>query len=271
MENSIQPCALLLLVASDWRITAVSANAAMIGGQRPVDLVGQPLADLIGSKAIHALRNRLSWLSKDESEVHDFGVEWGDVALDVRASRDRDGHLIEAELATEQRLPDGIGMVRSMSDRLSGDDPLKLADQAMRQLCALTGFDRLGLTGLSGETIVSAGRSEVNMPASVESKMSVPAILADVDAESVAMVGDISDAQVARASFRVPDDATRDRLTGSGIAAAMTLPLRIDGNPVAGLHAYHSSPRRCPAERRSVAHLFAERLVARMARQGWTP
>jgi hypothetical protein len=271
LETSIQPCALLLLVGPDWRITAVSANAAMIGGQRPADLIGQPLADLIGSKAIHSLRNRMSWLSKDESVVHDFGVEWGDVSLDVRASRERNQYLIEAELATEQRLPDGIGMVRSMSDRLSGDNPLKLADQAMRQLCALTGFDRLGLTNLQGDTIVSAGRSEVKMPAGVDAKMTVPTILADVDAEPVAMVGEISDAQMARASFRTPDEGIRERLAGSGIAAAMTLPLRIDGKPVAAVHAYHGSSRRCPAERRSVSHLFAERLVARMARQGWKP
>ena len=271
METSIQPCALLLLVGPDWQVTAISANTAMLGGQRPADAIGQPLADLIGSKAIHSLRNRMSWLSKDESEVHDFGVQWGEVTLDIRASRERDRYVIEAELATEQRLPDGIGMVRSMSDRLNGDNPLKLADQAMRQLCALTGFDRLGLTDLNGETIVSAGRGEVKMPAGVDDKMTAPTVLADVDAEPVAMVGEISDSQLSRASFRAPDEATRGRLAGSGIAAAMTLPLRIDGKPVAAVHAYHSAPRRCPAERRSVAHLFAERLVARMARQGWTP
>jgi hypothetical protein len=271
LENSIQPCALLLLVGADWRMTAVSANAAMIGGQRPPDLVGQPLADLIGSKAIHSLRNRMSWLAKDESEVHEFGVQWGEVALDVRASRERDQYLVEAELAIEPRLPDGIGMVRSMSDRLDGDDPLKLADQAMRQLCALTGFDRLGLTDLDGQVIVSAGRSGVDMPAGVDAKMAAPYILADVDAEPVAMVGEIGGAQLARASFRATDGGTRGRLTAAGIAAAMSLPLRIDGKSVAAVHAYHNAPRRCSAERRSVAHLFAERLVARMARQGWRP
>ena len=271
METSIQPCALLLLVGADWQIDAASANVAMISGQRAADVIGQPLADLIGSKAIHSLRNRLSWLSKDESVVHDFGVEWGDVSLDVRASRERNQYLIEAELATEPRLPDGIGMVRSMSDRLSGDNPLKLADQAMRQLCALTGFDRLGLTNLKGETIVSAGRSEVKMPAEVDAKMTVPHVLADVDAEPVPIVGELSEAQLARASFSAPDQGTCERLSGSGIAAAITLPLRIDGKPVAAVHAYHGSTRRCPAERRSVAHLFAERLVARMARQSWKP
>ena len=271
METSIQPCALLLLVGPDWRTTAISANAAMIGGQRPADLVGQPLADLIGSKAIHSLRNRLSWLSKDESEVNEFGAQWGEVLLDVRASQDGAGYMIEAELATEARLPDSIGMVRSMSDRLSGDDPLKLADQAMRQLCALTGFDLLGLTDLQGKVIASAGRGDVKIPADVDATMSAPYVLADADAEMVAIAGEIGDAQLARASFRAPEGGVRERLSEAGVAAAMTLPLRIDGKPVAAVHAYHSSPRRCPAERRSVAHLFAERLVARMARQGWKP
>jgi len=271
LETSIQPCALLLLVGPDWQVTAISANTAMLGGQRPADAIGHPLADLIGSKAIHTLRNRMSWLSKDESEVHDFGVQWGEVTLDIRASRERNRYVIEAELATEQRLPDGIGMVRSMSDRLNGDNPLKIADQAMRQLCALTGFDRLGLTDLKGETIVSAGRSEVKMPTGVDARMTVPTVLADVDAEPVAIFGEIGASELARASFLAPDEGTRERLAGSGIAAAMTLPLRIDGKPIAAVHAYHGAPRRCPAERRSVAHLFAERLVARMARQGWTP
>jgi len=271
LENSIQPCALLLLVGGDWRITAVSANAAMIGGQRPADLIGQPLADLIGSKAIHTLRNRMSWLSKDESEVHDFGVEWGEVALDVRASRDGGGFMIEAELATEARLPDSIGMVRSMSDRLDGNDPLKLADQAMRQLCALTGFDRITLSTREGDHVASAGRSLMKLPAGGNASMIAPRVIADVDAEAVAMVGSVAPGQLAHASFLAPSLGERERMTISGVAATMSFPLCIDGQPVGSVQADHPAARRCPAERRSVAHLFAERLVARMARQGWKP
>ena len=109
------------------------------------------------------------------------------------------------------------------------------------------------------------------MPMGVDARMTVPTVLADVDAEPVAIFGEIGASELARASFLAPDEGTRERLAGSGIAAAMTLPLRIDGKPIAAVHAYHGAPRRCPAERRSVAHLFAERLVARMARQGWTP
>ena len=80
--TAIQPCALLLLVGADWQIETISANAAMIGDVKPGDLVGQPLADLIGSKAIHNLRNRMGWLSSEESEVQDYGVEWGDATFE---------------------------------------------------------------------------------------------------------------------------------------------------------------------------------------------
>ena len=113
--TAIQPCALLLLVGPDWRVEAVSANVAMLGEHQPDALLGQPLADLIGSKAIHSLRNRLAWLSSDDSEVQDFGVDWGSVTLRYPRQPARATiYLIEAELAVEPRLPDGIGMVRSM-------------------------------------------------------------------------------------------------------------------------------------------------------------
>ena len=69
-----QPCALLLLVGRDWRVETVSANVGMLGDHRPASVIGQPLADLIGSKAFHTLRNRLSWLASDES-AHVTGAE----------------------------------------------------------------------------------------------------------------------------------------------------------------------------------------------------
>lgn len=263
---AIQPCALLLLVGPDWQLEAVSANASMLGDVKPVALVGQPLTDLIGSKAIHNLRNRMSWLSRDESEVQDFGVQWGDVLLDVRASRNENHYLIEAELAVEQRLPDGIGMVRSMTDRLNGGNPRELAEQAMRQLCSLTGFDRLSLFDRSGAVIASSGR---HLPL-VDGHASDGVLrnCADRDSESVPVLGGGPPHAMERAAFLAPSESERDRLAALGIAASMTLPIRIDGELVATLQGHHPSPRRCGAERRSVAHLFAERVAARMARNG---
>lgn len=265
---AIQPCALLLLVGPDWRVETVSANVGMLGDHRPASVIGQPLADLIGSKAIHTLRNRLSWLASDESEVQDFGVEWGDVTFDIRATRHDERYLIEAELAVEPRLPDGIGMVRSMSDRLGSDDPARLARQAMVQLGAITGFDHLLLRDREGK-LVACNREaggKINLAAG-----DIARVIADRDAEPVPLIGNEADALLRRAVYLAPEGEVTAALHEIGISSTIVLPLRIDGQPVATLHALHSSPRRCGAERRSVIHLFAERLVARMARRGWKP
>lgn len=264
--TAIQPCALLLLVGSDWRVETVSANVAMLGDFRPASVVGQPLADLIGSKAIHTLRNRLSWLASDESEVQDFGVQWGDVTLDIRATRHGDCHLIEAELAVEPRLPDGIGMVRSMSDRLGGSNPAALARQAMIQLGAVTGFEHVLLCDRQGNAI--AGNREASSTLKMAPR-DITRVVADRDAEPVPLAGDEANGLLNRAAYVAPDSEQRTSLEELGFVSSMSLPLRIDGELVATLYAFNTSPRRCGAERRSVAHLFAERLVARMARRGW--
>ena len=268
---SIQPCALLLLIGSDWRIEAVSANAGMLGDHRPSELIGQPLSELIGSQPVHTLRNRISWLAIGESDVFDFGVEWGGVQLDIRASRAGESYLIEAELAVEARLPDAIGMVRSMSDRLAGDEPQALAEQALRQLCTLTGFDRFMLFDRQGQLIAEDGRGRLAADHRPPEDAPGVHLIADRDAEPVPLLGGAPAGSFTRAAYLAPSAAERARLANLDVASSMTAPLRIDGERVAMLHAHHGSPRRCGAERRAVAHLFAERLVARMARQGWQP
>ena len=265
---AIQPCALLLLVGPDWRVETVSANIAMLGDFQSAKVVGQPLSDLIGSNAIHTLRNRVSWLASDESEVQDFGVQWGGLTLDIRATGAGQCYLIEAELAVEPRLADGIGMVRSMSDRLTSKDPHEMAKQAMRQLHALTGFDSLLICDRRGRFIAGSDGEQSGLSGEA---VSTARLVADRDAEPVPLVGAEHDSLVARALYLAPGDREVEALASKDITATMTLPLRIDGELVAAVHASHPSPRRCGAERRSVAQLFAERLVARMARHGWRP
>lgn len=263
---AIQPCALLLLVGPDWRVETVSANVGMLGDLRPAAVVGQPLADLIGSKAIHSLRNRMSWLSRDESEVQDFGVQWGAVTLDVRATRGQDFYLVEAELAVEPRLPDGIGMVRSMSDRLTGADPIKIANQAMQQIAAVSGFERISLCDRQGVPIAANKSGGMKF---LGECTDIARLVADLDAEPVPLIGDEGHKVLNRAVHLAPGPKLCAELSDAGIAATISLPLQIDGQQVGALHAQHGTPRRCGAERRSVVHLFAERLVARMARLGW--
>ncbi len=273
--TAIQPCALLLLVGPDWRVETISANAGLLGRGTPDVLLGSPLAQLIGSDAIHALRNRMSWLSGDDGVVHDYNVRWqgSDTAFDLHARREGDDFLIEAEPSVEARLADGIGMAQSLMDRISGSDWRDIAAQGMRQLCALTGFNRLMLCARDG-TIVASGNRNGIPPLLLSSWPDMPehpAILADRDSDAVQLIGDATSELSRRSAFLAPSEPHVSRLTELGIAATMSLPVRIDGELVGVVHAHHASPRRSGAERRAVAMLFAERLAARMARHGWAP
>lgn len=263
---AIQPCALLLLVGPDWRVEAVSANIGMLGEDMPADVLGRALSDLIGSDAIHALRNRVSWLAGDLSEVQDYGVHWRALTLDMRATREDDCYLIEAEPAIEPRLADGIGMARSMTDRLRGNDPRDLAQQGMRQIQALTGFERLALCDREGQLVAGSHEEPFGLPTPA---VSIPRLIADRDSAAVEIEGKDHRDLIARASFLAPSESDRAALASNGVAATMALPLFIDGELAGTVHARHSSARRCGAERRSIAHLFAEQLVARMTRHGW--
>lgn len=273
--TAIQPCALLLLVGPDWRVEAVSANAGQLGRGTPDTLLGRPLAQLIGSDAIHALRNRMAWLSGDDGVVHDYGVRWqgSDSALDIQAQREGDHFLIEAEPSVEARLPDGIGMAQSLMDRIMADNFHDIAEHGMRQLCALTGYNRLIFCGRDGMIVAGGHRNslaplrEPSWPGLPE----LPQIIADRDAEPVPLIGSIESDLPGRSTFLSPGEQEVGRLGKLGIAATMTLPVRIDGELVGAVHGHHAAPRRSGAERRAVATLLAERLAARMARHGWTP
>lgn len=273
--TAIQPCALLLLVGPDWRVETISANAGQLGRGKPETLLGRPLAQLIGSDAIHALRNRMSWLSGDDGVVHDYGVRWqgSHTTFDVQARREGDDFLIEAEQSVEARLPDGIGMAQSLMDRITSNDFVSIAQHGMRQLCALTGYNRLLLCGRDGTIVASAHRNAL-APLSEpvwRDLPELPRIIAERDAEPVELVGNVTSALLQRSTFLAPRENEVSRLTELGIGATMSLPLRIDGELVGAIHAHHACPRRSGAERRTVAALFAERLAGRMARRGWVP
>lgn len=272
MAAAIQPCALLLLVGPDWCIEAVSENCGQLGKGEPGDLLGQPLTVLLDSQEIHDLRNHMAWLGGDNSRVQDFGLSWGSGSqtYDVQASRDGDSFLIEAESSAERRLHDPIGMARSLMDRVDGTNFSEIAAQGLRQLRALTGFDRLLMSDCNGSVIATSERA--NLPRAAETgwtcQSGFPTIIADSSADPVPIIGEIGSSALQHAAFLAPEADVRENLGAMGTRAAMTLPLLIDGKRAGTIHAHHSEPRRCGAERRAVAHLFAERLAARMARHG---
>lgn len=273
--GAIQPCAILLLVGPDWRVATVSQNAAQMGLGEAEGWLGQPIADVLGDDAVHEVRNRMTWLFSDRALAQDFGLRLGpdQAAYDVQVRLHGDYYLIEAEPAAESRLPDPVGMARSMMDRIDGTDFQKIADNGLRQARALTGFHRVVLCDRAGAVLASSAAGAAAAPdcASLPGADAFPRVIADRDAECSPLVGHKVEETARLSTFVEPDEGERTLLAAIGVAATMSLPLRIDGEHVGTFHAHHRSPKRCGAERRAVTGLLAERLAARMTRHGWKP
>ena len=179
----------------------------------------------------------------------------------------------EASQVRGQLPGGGVAVRRVPGDRLEDDrlqvrrnEPVELAKQAMRQLNSLTGFERLFLCDDRGSVIASNQKLDLD---DASETIRMARLIADRDAEQVPLVGDEEHELLSKAEYAAPTSEEVQRLAELGVAATIALPLRIDGDLVGALHAFNSFPKRVGAERRSVAHLFAERLVARMARRGW--
>ena len=242
--TAIQPCALLLLVGPDWRVETISANAGHAGR---VESLQRSSAgrwrDLIGSKAIHALRNRMAWLAATRARSTTTACDGGDVRSTSGATATATIILIEAELSVEPRLPDGIGMAQSMMDRMTGNDSATLPSKAMRQLCALTGYNRLMLCGRDG-TIVASGQPHgfpLIEPSWPEAASSPHHRRPRCRAGAV----DRRRCQRSARALRIPcprRTAKSRRLADWASPRPCRLPVRIDGELVGAVHAHHAIP-----------------------------
>lgn len=266
---------MLLLVGPGWRVETVSANAGMLGLGEPEDWLGRPIVDVLGEDAVHEVRNRMTWLNSDRAMAQDYGLRLGpgDAAYDLQVRMIGDHFLIEAEPVAEKRLPDPIGMARSMLDRIGGGDFLEIATSGLRQLRALTGYNRLTLCRRDGIPMASSAAGTVPTldEGPLPDSRDFPRVIADFAAAGAPLLGHAVEETARQSTFAAPDAEETERLTGLGIAAALSLPLRIDGENVGTIHAHHRSPKRCAAERRAVAGLLADRIAGRMARHGWQP
>ena len=266
---------MLLLVGPDWGVATISANAEMLGLGDAQSWLSRPIADMLGDDAVHEIRNRMAWLGSERALAHDYAIRLGpaQATYDLQVRMHGDHYLIEAEPTVEQRLPDSIGMARSMMDRVSGHDFREIADSGLRQIRALTGFHCVTLYDRDGNVLTANAAATVSERADEKGPdgLEFPRVIVDRDAECVALLGHEIDVTARRSSFCEPDDVERGRLSRHGFAAGMALPLGIDGERVGTVVAHHRTPKRCGAERRAVAGLLADRLAARMTRHGWKP
>lgn len=257
--QSIQPTGFHLRLSSDWLVSAVSAN---IGDFLPVvaeQALGQPITALFCDDAIHDVRNRMALLRSDDAIEHLLRACVADDTklLDLSIFRAGTGYGIDVEPSDGHAFGDPTAIVEGMLARVaSASDPVSIANEAARQLRALTGFDRvLVISGgnLLGQSI-RPGQDD-REPARSGTPIAHLTI-ADCKAKPVAILTAVS-AGVSQSTLRVPSDEEAAMIDSLQARAALIVPLLRDGQPWGHIGCYHGSARHIGVERRSVACLFA--------------
>ncbi|MBB4002798.1 HWE histidine kinase domain-containing protein [Aurantimonas endophytica] len=278
----IQGFGFLVAASMDWLIQHVSANVGAFVDGSPDTLLGEPLDALLPASAMHAIRGRLQLLTHNEGSERLFGFDLlgtgrlFDVAVHVS------GHsiVIEAEPSAEGPSTNPGTLVKSLIARIQRTDDLSgLFRESVRQLRAVTGFDRVMLYRFaddnSGEVVAESARSGLesflglHYPATDIPKQARALyvrnqirIIADVLAEPVPIEpgldpnGEALDLSLSL--LRAVSPIHIEYLKNMGVSASFSISIVIDGR-LWGLFAlHHYSARHLAMELRSTTELFGQ-------------
>ncbi|MCF3932559.1 GAF domain-containing protein [Acuticoccus sp. M5D2P5] len=277
----IQPFGYLVAVSMDWMVQHVSANLGEIVGRAAEDCLGLPLQEILPGSSIHAIRDRLQGLAPGEGSERIFGIDlFGHgQRFDLAVSISGHSIVIEAEPFVPSPINSGT-LVKTMIGRIERCSTLgALYNEAVRQLRAVTGFDRVMLYRFapdgSGNVIGESARSGLepflglNYPAT-----DIPAqarrlyvknrsrIIADVNGDTIPVVpgidphGEVLDLSLS--VTRAVSPIHIEYLSNMGVGASFSISIVIGGE-LWGLFAlHHYAPRRLSMELRSTLELFGQ-------------
>ena len=281
----IQDFGFLVAASMDWMIQHVSANVGSFVDGSPDTLLGEPLDTLLPPGAMHAIRGRLQLLTHNEGSERLFGFDLlgtgrlFDVAVHVS------GHsiVIEAEPSAERPTTNPGTLVKSLIARIQRTDDLNgLFRESVRQLRAVTGFDRVMLYRFaednSGEVVAESARSglesflglhypatDIPQQARALYVRNQIRIIADVLAEPVPIEpgldpnGETLDLSLSL--LRAVSPIHIEYLKNMGVSASFSVSIVIDGR-LWGLFAlHHYSPRHLAMELRSTTELFGQMIA----------
>lgn len=279
IPGSIQPHGCLL--ALDGAVTEIrrhSANAAdMLGCSR--DLREASLADVLGSAALHDLRNAVATSRAGGPAAGLLGLALGSGRrFDVAVHRLDDGVIVEFEPAAAG--PDPLQRARALIGRIGEiDDVDRLIAQAARLAHGVLGYDRVMIYRFERD---GAGKvvSEVKRP-DLESFLGqyFPAsdipeqartlylrntlrIVSDARGGRVPIVPELDEAgrplDLSLAHLRSVSPVHCEYLQNMGVAASMSISIVADGRLWGLIACHHYSPRVLSMAERTAAELFGQ-------------
>ncbi len=278
----IQEFGFLIAVTSDWLIRHVSVNIGDFVGKSADELLGSPIAAILPTSTVHAVRGRLQVLSNNDGSERLFAVDvfengqYFDIAIHLSG----DSIVLEMEPASARRSADSGALVKAMILRIQKAPDLEtLYRECVRQLRAVTGFDRVMLYRFHGDgagaVIAESVRGGyetflgLNYPASDIPQQARALyirnqirIIANVDAEPVpitpALSPDGKPLDLSLSLLRAVSPIHVEYLKNMGVSASMSISIVIDGK-LWGLFAlHHYAARHLPMELRSAIELFGQ-------------
>lgn len=264
----IQPFGFLLALDPEWRVANVSANIADHIADRGQAMAGQPLSDVFGASAVHALRNQLALLRDRHgtARLYSLALAGAPKPFDIGMVRMDDTILLEASPAASA-AGDPIGTVRALAARLDRHADLgDLVREGAHQLRALTGFERI--------TIFRFADDEQPEQMAHEARGEHPAPTPPVESAGLRFLGDVGsdpvpidlpsgDRLLRNCLLRFPSERERAEAKANGAAASLTLPLRSGGREWGVALCLNTGPKRPMLDRIAAAELFADLLAMR--------
>ena len=280
--GGIQPVGALVVLTPDWIVARVSANAEAWFGRTPDDLLGTNFARVVSAEGAHAIRNRLSVLRGDDAVERAFAVPlFGDARrYDVTAHLSDGRIILEVEPAAPTDDGGAGSLVRTLMQRLGrAPDFSGFGREAVRQMRALTGFDRVMLYRLhpdgSGEVIAETARSgmdpflglrypatDIPKQARALYERNMLRLIADVGAAPVPVVPERDPEgrplDLSMAVLRSVSPIHVEYLRNLGVVASMSVSVLRNGRLWGLFACHHDAPRHVTSERRTAAELFGQ-------------
>ncbi|MCD4532668.1 SpoIIE family protein phosphatase [Nocardioides sp. cx-169] len=287
VPGAIQPHGVLLALTEDAaEVVMASVNAAAMLGIAADDVVGRPLADVLGPEAAAQVERRVvDGLPVEPLLVRLEQVVSGELAgreCDLRVHRSGSRTVVEVEALEHTRAtPMTYQSARSAMSRLSGTTTVTaLTDQIAREVRALTGFDRVMVYRFdeewNGEVVAEDRRPDLNpflglhypasdIPAQARRLYTVNwlRLIADISYVPVPLTPVLDPAtgtplDLSHSSLRSVSPMHVEYLSHMGVTASMSVSLVVDGE-LWGLVACHhySGPHRPPLDARSASEFLA--------------
>ncbi|WP_020471125.1 ATP-binding protein [Zavarzinella formosa] len=291
IPGRIQPQGVLLAVDfKDFTVRQASENLHTITGSPTADLLGGPLAGVIGEEGVRHLSGRLRRLVSGERpeclETVRLGPSGQEKKYDLIAHRNNGKIILEFESIVTEEFPETHSALESLLGQLETAKTLaELSNQTAAEARRLTGFDRILVYLFDEEgngTVLGEDRNEnlpsylgLRFPASDIPRqarelyrVSHVRIIPDVDYQAVGVLAErpfTEPLDLTHAILRSVSPVHLEYMRNMRTIASMSVSILRDGQLWGLISGHHATPRRIPFTIRRSCDLFAKAFALRLS------